>query len=131
MSFCFHEKNRMFCKLCKGGKICDTLQFYYEWKHIIDIHYDNEYAFRWSCKNGYLDLVKWLWKISDEKIDIHADNEYAFRWSCKNGYLDVAKWLLELFFDEKYHNERLDIYGYTKYINAMRNRNTRVINKNK
>ena len=54
----------------------------------IDIHANNEYAFRWSCYNGNLEIVKWLLSLKEEygKIDIHADDESAFRWSCYNGH---------------------------------------------
>jgi hypothetical protein len=62
----------------------------------IDIHADNEYAFRLSCGYGNIEVAKWLWEISNKSIDIHAENEYAFIWSCVNGHLDVAKWLWEI-----------------------------------
>ena len=68
----------------------------------INIHADNEYAFRESCRNGHLEMAKWLIGLKlIIKINIHAgyknsDNEYAFRWACINGHLAVAKWLVEL-----------------------------------
>ena len=52
----------------------------------VDIHADNECAFRWACYNGHIEIVRLL--LSDEvtnkfgKIDIHANNEYAFHWAC-------------------------------------------------
>ena len=53
----------------------------------VDIHVDNEYAFRWACDNGHIEIVKLL--LSDEvtnkfgKVNIHVDNEYTFYWACK------------------------------------------------
>ena len=66
----------------------------------VDIHAENERAFRWACKNGHLNVAKWLLALGtmDEQrsINIHADDECAFKWYCENGHLIVAKWLLEL-----------------------------------
>jgi hypothetical protein len=47
----------------------------------IDIHAENEDAFRWACKNGHLDVVKFLLSLESERrrIDIHCWNDYAFR----------------------------------------------------
>lgn len=70
----------------------------------IDIHTENEYAFRWSCSNGYIDVAKWLLKL-DSNINIHICNDYAFRYSCGNGHLHVAKWLLNL-------DKNIDISAY-------------------
>lgn len=67
----------------------------YSKEQTIDIHAENEEAFRISCGSGHLDVVKQLWKVSDGKINIHANNDYAFKWSCYNDYLDVVKWLWE------------------------------------
>ena len=60
----------------------------------INIHVDNEVAFRWSCANGHLDVAQWLHSLCS--VNIHANKEYAFRLSCKYGYLNVAKWLHSL-----------------------------------
>ena len=57
----------------------------------VNIHAYDESAFRWTCRNGQLEVAKWL---LTQGIDIHADNEVAFRYACYNGHLEVAKWLL-------------------------------------
>ena len=61
----------------------------------IDIHAEDEYAFRYSCYNGNLLIAKWLIEIFPN-IDIHAYNEFAFRYSCIYNHLEVAKWLINL-----------------------------------
>ena len=61
----------------------------------------NEYAFRWACVKGHLEVAKWLIETF-EGIDIHAENDQAFRWACENGHLEVARWLIEPF------DERID-----------------------
>jgi len=58
----------------------------------IDIHFDNEYAFRLSAKRGHIDVVKYL---VEQGSDIHAQDEYAFRYASKNGHIDVVKFLFE------------------------------------
>jgi len=41
----------------------------------INIHADNELAFRLTCLNGYLEIAKWLYLLGNEigsPINIHA-----------------------------------------------------------
>src|SRR5580692_2014636 len=68
-------------------------------KQSLNIHKDNECAFRWSCWYGRLEVVKWLYDLGlqlNSPINIHVDNEYAFKCCCQNGHLGVAKWLYDL-----------------------------------
>ena len=86
-----------FIKACYyGNSLCKNIIT----TNKIDIHADDEYAFRCSCQNGHLEVANWLIELSRSDgftlIDIHADVESAFRWSCRSGHLDVAKWLIEL-----------------------------------
>ena len=66
----------------------------------IDIHADNELAFRWSCQNGHKEMAQWLIQLGESngysKIDIHADNELAFKLSCESGHKEMAQWLIQL-----------------------------------
>jgi len=61
----------------------------------IDIHFDNDVHFRFSCMGGQLEMAKWLLSL-DKSINIHADNNDALYSACLNGHLDVAKWLYSL-----------------------------------
>jgi len=61
----------------------------------LDIHYEEDEAFRLACFNGHLDIVKWLLTLED-KPNINAKNDEAFIQSCANGQLDIIKWLLTL-----------------------------------
>ena len=73
----------------------------------INIHANNEFAFKLSCEDRHIKVVKWLWSLS-HNIDIHANNEYAFRWSCNNSNLEVAKWLIKLV---EYNKHKLLAYN--------------------
>ena len=50
--------------------------FKFKWKlsknseKIIDLHAYNEYAFQCACQSGNLDLVKYLWIISNSTINL-------------------------------------------------------------
>ena len=67
-----------------------------------DVHADNDFALRFSAKNGHLEVVKYLIK---KGANIHADydyalrcsayNDYALKYSAENGYLEVVKYLIE------------------------------------
>ena len=37
----------------------------------INIHAQNEYAFRWSCEKGYLEIAKWLVELG-VRINMNA-----------------------------------------------------------
>lgn len=82
----------------------------------LDIHKNDEYVFRWSCGNGYLDMARYLWNEcvnSENKIDIHILRNEAFRMSCYNGYIDVAKWLWTLSCENK---NKIDIHSYNDFV---------------
>ena len=52
----------------------------------IDISSHNECAFRSACKNGHLEVAKWLLSIKTD-INILIQNEYAFQFACQEGHL--------------------------------------------
>lgn len=64
----------------------------------LDIHYDYDKAFRVACKNGRLDVARYLIELESRygKTDIHALNEYAFLSAVRKNYMDVAKYLMSL-----------------------------------
>jgi hypothetical protein len=47
--------------------------------------------FEWACKNGQLEIAKWL--VAEHNIDVHVDNDNLFKLSCTAGQLQIAKWL--------------------------------------
>src|SRR6056297_1461905 len=90
-----------FINACKKGHFNTAKQLYIDHSNVIDIHYNDEEAFRLSCLYGHIEIAKWLIQLGHEEgrpIDIHARYESAFCFSCGNGNLEVAKWLIQLTF---------------------------------
>jgi hypothetical protein len=113
-----------FIVLCGSGKLHEAQQFVK--LNDVDIHFNNDAAFRMSCINGHIETAKWLLDISNNKlldksnnklldksnnklldksnnklyslggVNIHAANDGAFRGSCKVGHIELAKWLYSL-----------------------------------
>jgi hypothetical protein len=59
----------------------------------VDVHADDNGAFRAACRNGHLETVKWLVGLGG--VDVHADNDYPLG-ACRNGKLEVVRWLLSM-----------------------------------
>ena len=92
------DKKKLFIETCRMD-----FKFFAKYlisKHKINIHTDDELAFRWSCRNGHIETVKYLVELGNQpnyqQINIHANTEEAFRWSCRNGHIETVKYLIEL-----------------------------------
>jgi len=79
----------------------------------INIHADNEWAFRLACKYGHLDIVKFLLTLEPDhnRIDIHVENDRAFR----NDDFHIRHQLIHR--DPNYNWKK--IYGYEDYSNEL------------
>ena len=60
----------------------------------MDVHAENDYAFRYACGRGHLETAKWLFTLGG--VDVHAENDSAFRWACVHAHLETARWLVSL-----------------------------------
>jgi hypothetical protein len=58
----------------------------------VDIHAENDYAFRTACRYGYLESAQWLVGLGG--VDVHAENDSALLYACQNRHLEVARWLV-------------------------------------
>lgn len=56
----------------------------------INIHVENEKAFRWAAANGHLDIVKYLVKCG---VDVYVYNEGALYWARHNSHQDIVEYL--------------------------------------
>lgn len=51
-----------------------------------------------ACCEGHLDVLKWLYHISNNTIlSKKEDKNYFFEIACTEGYLDIAQWLYSVF----------------------------------
>ncbi len=66
-----------------------------------DIHYRNDYSFRWAVGNGYFKIVELL---LDRGADIHAFNDEALRLASYSDHVDVVKLLLDRGADRSANN---------------------------
>jgi hypothetical protein len=89
-----HNPHNMLIEAIKYGKveICEYICS----KYGIDIHYDNEEAFRTCCSFNLEELAQWLYSRSNFSINIRVAEDLCFSHACLNGNLKMAKWLLEL-----------------------------------
>jgi hypothetical protein len=60
----------------------------------VDIHAENDLAFRRACLWGRLSMAQWLHSLGG--VDIHAHVDCAFGLACGNGRLETAQWLHSL-----------------------------------
>jgi hypothetical protein len=115
----------LFLHVCSTGQY-EIARWFYEVNYgNIDIHCNNDEAFRNACLSGNYDFAKWLydfgevdihvlhdeafrnacssdveqlvyWLYSLGGIDIHSKNDTPFQKVCANGNLSLAKWLYNL-----------------------------------
>jgi len=83
-------------KLCTHGDLSQLQEMsHLELKHI---QHNNNYAFRYACCYGHLEVLKWLvdtFKLTIE--DARSEDNDAFRCACSHGQLEVLKWLVDKF----------------------------------
>jgi hypothetical protein len=83
--------NRAFCYSCEDGKL-EVAKWLFDLDKQINIHADNDYAFKMACMNGHINVSKWLYSLNN-KIDIHIDNDFAIKMSYKEGHIEMVQWL--------------------------------------
>ena len=92
-TYVFEEIDYNFIELCKIGNIGNIINYYDEnIKKGLDISVNYYSGFRWCCKFGYVDVIKWFLNVSPN-IDIQEI--WAFHDALEFGKVDVAKLLLE------------------------------------
>jgi hypothetical protein len=85
------NRNNMFIRLCENGHL-SVAQWFYGLGGV-DIHAENDHAFRGACYNGHLLVAQWLYYLGDANIPFQNN---AFTSGCRNGHLSVVQWLYSL-----------------------------------
>lgn len=97
--------NRGFWFCCMNGSFNEAKIIYST--NNIDIHYNNDEIFMWSCCSGILEIAKWIYSLdSPNNFIINRNNNYAFTHCCDNNFIDVVKWLYSLYVN---NNIKIDV----------------------
>jgi hypothetical protein len=64
-----------------------------------DAQSEDNYALKWSAKNGHLEVLKYLQggHLGWARRTPGREDNYALKWSAENGHLEVLKYLKEGF----------------------------------
>lgn len=60
-----------------------------------DLRACDNWALRFACRNGHLDVVKFLLNRGLWGEDLSALNNYALRWACQMNHLEVVQALVD------------------------------------
>ena len=121
-----HNKAKsLFLKSCKKGALSIAKELLKSNPNI-DIHAEDEKAFRYACYEDNLEVAQWIWQLDQnintdvqqlftdlcyykehlriaqwllqvgKNINIHDEKEEPFRLACQNGSLETAQWLWQL-----------------------------------
>lgn len=85
----------------------ENIKKYISFDENIDIHFDDEFIFRWASRFGNIQFIKYLFEL-DKHINIHAKKEYAFRWVINKSNIEMVKYLITL-------DRNIDIYAENQY----------------
>lgn len=89
----FGTKEYYFINICTNEHL-RLAKYFLETFPDINIHWNNECAFRRACRENNFKTAKWLIK-KYPTIYVHAKQESAFRKACKKNNFAIAKWLLQ------------------------------------
>lgn len=90
--------NSRFKKACVGNQL-HIVEYFLTSKDLkqnVDIHLEDDYAFRVACKKGHLELVRFLLTSEKlkERVNIHTQHELGLKKACEFGHLTVIEYLL-------------------------------------
>lgn len=113
-----NETQLNFKNLIYNGTLKELIHFYNKNKDNINLSYRNEEPFLMSCKQGNIDIIKWLLEEKQD-INIIISNEFAFMTACSNGYLEIAQFIYEKYKIMNYKSEKYEL----AFINSCRSNN--------
>lgn len=82
-------------RACEYDKYNIAYHLINHYKNDIDVHVEDEYAFRLACANGHYRIVRLLYTNYDD-INVCALDSYAFVNSVINNHLDIVRWLVTI-----------------------------------
>jgi ankyrin repeat protein len=78
---------------CYIGNLNEVKQFIQEGVCVNETNSMNEFPLGIACKNGHLELVKYL--IEGANANIHLKNDMALELACEYGHLNIIKYLIQ------------------------------------
>lgn len=88
---------KTFLQFCENGNL-DGLKALDYTTNLINIHDQEELGFYAACRNGKLEVIKFLISLEpiQGKIDIHGTSETMFHVACSLNYWQIVKYLVSL-----------------------------------
>lgn len=88
--------SRCFIYACSHGQLNTAKYLVSNVK--IDVHFDEDSAFKYSCHNNHYSVAKWLYSTYPE-INYRTSNDYPLAATLFNYYDKIAKYLITLYDD--------------------------------
>ena len=102
----------LFIELCRNGKIEEAKQLYLLGD--VNIHADNEDAFKWSCVKGHKEIAQWLYSLCPDIYTLEIEGSRIKSYKIYNIWDDIKVAL-----DANDNNKIIEKLKITKTINAI------------
>jgi hypothetical protein len=85
----------------------------------VNIHAQNDYAFRNACCEGHIEIAHWLYYDigQGKKINIQVCCNSILQSTIKNGHIEVAQWLYSIV--EDFHHTIIQVDDYQRAVCKM------------
>jgi hypothetical protein len=101
---------QLFVNVCNVGNLKCAKFLMSKHSNTIDIHYSNDYVFHICCHKQYIDIIEYLFELSDN-INIQAYKHKVFKVACCKNNIKLAT-LIKDYNNNKYKNEKNITYDY-------------------
>lgn len=92
------EATNKFVQMCLKDSVASTIEFYFDNNNLIDVHYNDDEAFRNACIANNTCLAQTIYDLGNVKI--RERNDYAFHMACLNSNIELANWFKSI--DDRY-----------------------------
>ena len=75
----------LFIDACKIGNLNRAIEL----KDDVNIHANNDEAFRLSCEDGHIEVAKWLYTLDSIIYELEIENNRIIKWNIKDKWHDI------------------------------------------